>query len=315
MCDLIQKEGYETVKMGEGFKSRKIGAKKWQYFCQHKKRTARCPYCGGSEFCKHKRQRARCIDCNGSAICKHKKRKAHCAICGGNEFCKHKRRTTHCADCHFKKMQNDTTVVNKNFCQGCKLTLLGNKRKRSGVIYCAKCEPNAKLARIEHTVRERLLELLDFEPSALDDATFGGIACGKDDTKRYRPDILFGSQRLVIDIEIDENGGHPDELPECHLGRMCALTNIFQKPDMFSIESCVYFLRFNPDECDTDHVLLETRIQALADRITALRCNPPLASPRPKVEYMFYHSKCFKHVLYAMSNPDAIEVVVNTSTN
>jgi hypothetical protein len=206
-----------------------------------------------------------------------------------------------------KDIQNG--IVNPNFCVGCAVTLLGTKRKRLGIKYCAQCEPNAKLARIEHIVRERLIELLDFEPSALDDATFGGVTCGKDESKRYRPDILFGDRRLVVIVEIDENGGHPDELPECHLGRMCGLTNIFQREDMFGPASCVYFIRFNPDEYDQDYVTLEERIQELADRITELSCEPPPISPRPMVEYMFYHTKCTKHIKHARNNPDAIEVV------
>lgn len=242
----------------------------------------------------------------GTGRCVHGCIKYQCVECGTG-LCEHNNWKTCCADCNLKDIQNG--IVNRNFCRGCAVTLLGSARKRSGILYCAQCEPNAKPKRVEHIVRERLLDLLDFEPSALDDASFGGASCGKDESKRYRPDILFGDRRLVVDVEIDEDGGHPDEEPECHVGRMCGLTNIFQREDMFGPETCVYFIRFNPNEYDQDHVTLEERIQELADRITELSSDPPPISPRPMVEYMFYHSKCSKHILHAQSNPDAIEVV------
>lgn len=163
-------------------------------------------------------------------------------------------------------------------------------------------------------MRALLLPLVDIPPSATDDAQFGGQACKADSNdKRYRPDLLYGDRRLVIDVEVDEDGGHPQENPECQVSRMSTLTAIFQKENMFGADTCVYFIRFNPDPfltCDQrQEVTLDERVNVLAARINELRVNPPVAGGVPLVEYLFYRDSCLKHAEYARQHPDSIQVV------
>jgi hypothetical protein len=180
---------------------------------------------------------------------------------------------------------------------------------RLGIKYCEQCEPNAEKARIEHTVRDMLLPMVDIPPSAIDNTHFGGTQCGAADSKIYRPDLLYADQRLVLDIEIDEEGGHPREDPSCHVARMCALTSIFQKESMFGAESHVYFIRFNPDEYADETTSLDDRVAVLATRIAELRANPPAPSGVPSVEYLFYRPSCLKHAEFAKANGDAVRVI------
>jgi len=185
---------------------------------------------------------------------------------------------------------------NKNFCSVCNVTLLNNKRRKSGM--CVQCDA-ANTKRIELIVRDKLLPLVAAVPSATDNAQFGGQACQE---QQYRPDLLYADRILVLAIEVDENGGHPDREPSCEVSRMTALTNVFQREDMFGANCHVYFIRFNPEvKNDARDVSLDDRVAALAQRINMLLQSPPPPSGAPTVEYMFYAKKCQKHIDFAAS--------------
>ena len=81
---------YEEVPLeGGGFKRRRVGAKKWQYRCEHMKEKKRCKECGGSAICEHGRERNKCKECGGSAVCEHGRRRSRCKECGGGAICEH----------------------------------------------------------------------------------------------------------------------------------------------------------------------------------------------------------------------------------
>jgi hypothetical protein len=120
--------------------------------------------------------------------------------------------------------------------------------------------------------------------------------------------MLFGDKRIVIDVEVDEDGGHPAIAVECEVSRMCTLTSVFQRETMFGAACSVVFLRLNPDACDAGPIHLEERVKVIATRINELMANPPAASPVPFVEYYYYHSNCHGHIDFTQQQKDAIVV-------
>ena len=68
---------YEQVALeGGGYKRRRVGAKHWQYICEHGRRRSDCKECGGSQICEHGRQRSLCKECGGASICEHGRRRS-----------------------------------------------------------------------------------------------------------------------------------------------------------------------------------------------------------------------------------------------
>ena len=73
---------YESVALERGgYKRRRVGAKKWQYMCEHDKEKKACQECGGSAICEHGRQRSKCKECGGSSICEHGRQRIGMAVC------------------------------------------------------------------------------------------------------------------------------------------------------------------------------------------------------------------------------------------
>ena len=76
-----------------------------------------------------------------------------------------------------------------------------------------------------------MIGIVGYEPFAADDSHFGGELCGEKSEKQRRPDLAWciDHGRMVVVCEVDENGGHPNEVVECELARMWALTDAFKK--------------------------------------------------------------------------------------
>ena len=82
-----------------GYKRRRVGAKKWQYMCEHDHRRSQCKECGGSGICEHGRERCYCKECGGASICEHGRERSTCKECGGSGICEHGRIRNTCKEC------------------------------------------------------------------------------------------------------------------------------------------------------------------------------------------------------------------------
>lgn len=69
---------------------------------------------------------------------------------------------------------------------------------------------------IEVRLRPKLVEMVGFEPSALDDTMFGTDPAMCDVFKRRRPDSLWQYEGVVICVECDEKGGHGCRVPQLY---------------------------------------------------------------------------------------------------
>jgi hypothetical protein len=191
------------------------------------------------------------------------------------------------------------------WCKGCASKILSEQRKRAGIQFCKSCEASVP-DRTEVLLRPLLLEAAGFPPSAVDDTSFGGQGCG---AGLRRPDIAWLGTDRVIFGEVDEDGGHPDRLPECELGRMWDLTVSAKK--LIGEHVRVFFIRLNPHEYDVARVSQEERVRTfgrVARELMAADVSEfsPLI---PHVKYLFYHSKCVFQIEAARAKPDSIHVM------
>ena len=281
--------------------------------CKHGRVRTQCRECDGATICKHRRQRSKCKECDGASICQHGKHRNKCKECGGKDICEHGRRRSQCKECVTAEQMQER----KNWCSICCNKHIDHRRLRAGKTMCAECDATVP-DRIEVQLRPKLVELVGFEPSALDDALFGTDAAMCDVVKRRRPDFLWQSKRVVICVECDEKGGHGslNYTPECDGGWMAdmtvALTALHQK--QFGKAPFVFFLRFNPDERDGKRarVDLDQRLRVVADRVNEIRALQKFKGLRrgvPMVEYYYYHSKCLHMIDYTRDRPDAFRVL------
>ena len=97
---------YEQVPVeGGGFKRRRVGAKVWQYRCEHGIQRSNCKQCGGKGLCEHGRIRRQCKECGGKGVCEHGRLRYQCKECGGKGICEHGRRRYQCKECKEPKSQ------------------------------------------------------------------------------------------------------------------------------------------------------------------------------------------------------------------
>ena len=282
-------------------------------FCEHGKFRSICKECGGSQICEHGRHRSKCRECGGSQICPHQRQRSKCRECGGSSICEHGKRRSVCKEC----VTVDKMQQSKMWCSICCNKRIGGNRYRAGKTMCAECDKTVP-DRVEVRLRPKLVEMVGFEPSALDDTLFGTDPKMCDVVKRRRPDFLWQSKRVVICVECDERGGHGslNYTPECDGGWMTdmtvALTELHQR--QFGKAPFIFFLRFNPDERDGKgvRVVLDQRLRVVADRVNeirALKDFDSLACGVPMVEYYYYHSKCMQMIAYTQNRPDAFSVL------
>ena len=302
-----------------------------RYVCEHGRHHTRCKECGGHQICPHERRRSECRECGGSEICPHGKHHSMCRECGGAKFCRHGRRRSICKECkgseicpHERRRSEckECVTVEKmqqsnRWCSICCNKILRGNRYRAGMTMCAECDKTVP-DRIEVQLRSKLVAMVGFEPSALDDTLFGTDPKVCDVVKRRRPDFLWQSKRVVICVECDEKGGHGylNYTPECDGGWMTdmtvALSALHEK--QFGKAPFIFFLRFNPDERDGKRVRvdLDQRLKVVADRVNEIRALKDFKGLRrgvPMVEYYYYHSKCQQMIAYTKAHPNAFRVL------
>ena len=188
---------------------------------------------------------------------------------------------------------------------------MSGPRRRAGIQMCAECDASVP-QRIEHVIRPKLLGAVGYAPFAIDDVHFGGRGCiGSEESKTARPDIGWAESKLVVFGEIDEDGGHPHNPPECELGRMWTVTSSVKQ--LLGEDTLVYFVRMNPDSCDAGRFPLSVRIAEMGNIIKrTLEMNDVDRSALnvhiPHVTYMYYHSRALHQIDAALAKPDAIHV-------
>ncbi len=302
--------------------------------CVHGRRRSVCKECGGASICEHGRQRRECKECGGSSICEHEHRRTTCKECGGASICEHGRQRNLCRDCdgvsmceHGRKRRVCKECLDLNarlesgvFCIVCSDVYVSQRRRRAGIKMCAQCDAAAP-KRIELIVRPLLIDAIGVAATIADDATLGGAGC---DASVRRPDLLFVRAGAIPDniavpgmlidgrivcVEIDEQGGHPDNDPSCESGKMWDQTVALKR--LCGETTRIFFVRFNPDAYDAQHVTLDDRIATVATHVRELLedgwYNFETANV-PHVSYHYYHSKCQHHINYVRARPDSFNI-------
>ena len=196
--------------------------------------------------------------------------------------------------------------------------MLDPKRIRAGIQKCAECAAadgdETKPERTEHIVRQQLLELVKFPPSATDDLLLGGNTCRNGSASKEslrRPDIMWQGTDRAIFFENDEDS-HFDREISCELAKITDQSH-FAK-NLLGEDAHIFFLRLNPDAYDKERVYLTDRIKAVADDINLFLTLPKSELNSrypvlvPNVGYYYYHSKAQKHIDAAVNHPDAMNV-------
>ena len=311
-----------------------IGGKRWNTYCEHFFRSGRCNICGsdalcpvtgkrkdqcpcdrdgcGNSLCPVNKMNKSFCDCGrdgcGAGLCPQtKKQKQHCN-CGrqgcGAALCQHGKRKQQCTECLSLNEIIDSDIM----CTICAEHGLSPARirigKLTGLKICARCDKTKKM-RTEEVVKTLLLPLVDHEPSAADDVLFGADEC--DNYKRRRPDLLWVSEDKTkfIELEIDENGGHPERDVSCEIGKISDQADACAQ--LAGRVPNLYVLRFNPDMADGTP--LDERIKVVAARLNELFTTPfDPAMLLPQVEYYYYHEKCHFQIEAALARPKFITV-------
>ena len=164
---------------------------------------------------------------------------------------------------------------------------------------CAQCDAAAK-TRTEHVVWAKLEPLLHYPPSSRDDVLVGarrGDTCNgvSGSCGQRRPDASWVMNDRVVYLEIDENS-HADRTISCELAKIDDTAYTQQHANGKTLRAI--FIRFNPDAYDGARVPLDDRVRELA-RVIRHECTVPLPlapSLKPKVIFMYYHSKATAHI-------------------
>ena len=126
-----------------------------------------------------------------------------------------------------------------------------------------------------------------------------------------------GPDRVVI-LEVDERGGHSDSnyTALCDLAWVIdmnsSIVELWRKNKYnYGRLPHVFFIRFNPDDCDRMRVNLDVRINKIAERIKhyiTVDLSTIDSPERPFLEFWYYAPKCFGHIEFAKSRPDVVNV-------
>ena len=222
-----------------------------------------------------------------------------CKACGGKQVCPHSLMRVQCRDC----LSADQLASSKRFCVRC-FNALGLARQRASIRLCGTCSRTAP-ARIEHTVRDRLLPLVMHEPSMEDNVRLGGGGC---DAPVRRADLGWLAPDRAVFFEVDEHSHH-DREASCELGKLWDQTVAVKR--LLGEHARVFMVRFNPDEYDGGRVTLDERVRAAAALVNELIATDVSAydAMAPHVWYMYYHSKSMHLMDAARARPDAVHVV------
>ena len=176
----------------------------------------------------------------------------------------------------------------------------------TGEFICAECS-GKRAERTEYIVRDALLPLVKHPPSIVDEMV-GNKNGGCDSFTSRRPDLAWISEdkRRIVEVEIDEDGGHPDRETSCEIGKICDQADAFNK--LAGLVANYYVIRFNPDRCDGTP--LKERIKVVAHRINELLFATPFEDKMllPQVDYYYYHESCYFQIEAAKEASTAINV-------
>jgi len=214
-------------------------------------------------------------------------------------MCPHGKERHRCTDC----MSLDEIMKSPAFCNTCP-TRLSPARVVGGTIgtgLCASCDTR-KPPRIEHVVREWLLENGAPPASAMDNVHLGGSKerCGSKESVR-RPDLVWVGMDRVVIIEVDENS-HYDREISCDLAKTDAQTGSIQLRHKLP---CIH-VRWSPNG-GSYHAKRQTLLGLL---LRLLNCpSLPLCPVRSNVIFSCYEAKGQKHIdaVKAAANMNLIE--------
>ena len=306
--------------------------------CEHKKVRCRCVLCGGSSICKHRKVKDKCIPCGGSQVCEHKKLRCRCVLCGGSSICEHKKRRDQCKNCNSPsicehrvskagcKICRGSSICNhndyKNRCKECRralplevsltrykhaciicgASLFSNRQKEYRL--CSDHLDDSVYKRIEHVVRDIITDILNFPPSTADEPVY----TDKCVSSKYRPDIAYHTEDLIIIIEVDEDS-HCSYDPDCEIKRLVNMKDAYPNQKLL-------VLRINPDTCrslpfqiedtvDRTHFLSEVLLQYLNDKDYYEELDERVTN----VAYFFYGQGGRKHIDKTSEEIDKVKLL------
>jgi len=218
--------------------------------------------------------------------------------------CTHGKEPSKCPEC----LTQDQIGEKLGMCQ-CGKQIRGDRREdRGGTGLCATCDPQS-FQRIEHTVRERLIEdEFCYIPSSADDKLLGGKSCPG--VARTRPDLSFVGHDRVLYVEVDENE-HRDRKVSCEQTKFDGAK--WGLAEHLRVLPTI-MIRFNPHGGDFEKVLKRLMEVVYKYRTTPI-ADPNLHPQHDQVTnavYMFYTPKS-KHIRNARESPSIhlAELIVN----
>ena len=132
-----------------------------------------------------------------------------------------------------------------------------------------------------------------------------GGSCGQ-----RRPDASWVCNDKVVYLEVDEDS-HAGRETSCELSKVDETAFSQISPQDSTLLRGV-FIRFNPDAYDLEDICLADRVEHLAMVIEEECLRDALTLQRPRVVFMYYNSKAYKHIKAAES---AFDVVVLPHTD
>ena len=208
--------------------------------------------------------------------------------------CEHGNLRDRCPECiDFSK------GIPKKLCKICLETQVCGKRIEIGI--CAGCDTN-KAPRIEIKMRHLIKKYVGHEASSIDTTIANDNQMCENMTK-HRPDITFADTTVVIVVEIDEDGGHPNRESDCESKKITSQNEAIQKIPMYE-NIPVITLRFNPDQYNGSKIPSTEEREKRAKEVSArirelLDCysdKEPERNGYYRVEYFYYHEKAHKHI-------------------
>ncbi len=204
-------------------------------------------------------------------------------------------------------------------CHCCRQTRVGQKKYRIGERFCGDCRvmnPEEKKIRIEKVVRDLILAILEFTPTATDNLLLGSgpnrANCAGLMDQRRRPDLLFVHPHCFVDCEIDENC-HEDRCAMYDVHKVVDTTAAVRNDEALKTRKAPFpglFIRLNPDAYNRQRVQLKDRVVAVCEKVKEWVARVEAATPRlleleagaeetladawlrqVTVVYAFYHSK------------------------
>jgi len=284
--------------------------------CEHNKRKSRCKDCGGGSICEHNRIKSTCKDCGGNYRCIHDRRKTLCRECKGGSICKHDKVKSKCRDCKGGSICVHNKI--KYICKTCRQDLPLEEslsRYKHACVICGyrlrtKEQHDQRLCgehiekrlteRVEVRWRNIILHNVEFKPSTIDETIY--VDCK---TEKYRPDLSYQTQDLIIILELDENS-HGSYDPTCELKRAVNMKDAFPNHKLLMI-------RMNPDSCSKLPLELENLEARTCFMIEVMnqymKLVDELSDKVTNVIYLFYSNSGLKNIELAEANPDKINIV------